>query len=120
MPKPRSGIPEDKLALYDRLVATIPDIERKGATTPYTSLNGNMFTVLSPPGSLGIRLPPAERARFVDTYGTGLHQAHGTVMKEYVRVPDELLARTEELRAWFELSYEYAKTLKPKPTKRAN
>jgi hypothetical protein len=33
--------------LYDKLIATNPKIERKGAANPYTSLNGNMFTLLA-------------------------------------------------------------------------
>jgi TfoX/Sxy family transcriptional regulator of competence genes len=39
-------------------------------------------------------------------------------MKEYVAVPDVLLENTKELQKYFEFSYEYAKTLKPKPTKK--
>ena len=35
---------------------------------------------------------------------------------EYVAVPDSLLENTKELKKYLELSYEYAKTLKPKPT----
>ena len=34
------------VALYDKLIATHPAIERKGDANPYTSLNGNMFTLL--------------------------------------------------------------------------
>jgi hypothetical protein len=30
----------DTVELYERLVATNPKVERKGATHPYTSLNG--------------------------------------------------------------------------------
>jgi len=37
-------------------------------------------------------------------------------MKEYVRVPDNLLGKTGELRKYLEMSYECAQTLKPKPT----
>ena len=36
--------PPAKVALYDRLIATDPTLERKGATLPYTSINGKMFT----------------------------------------------------------------------------
>ena len=36
-------------------------------------------------------------------------------MKEYVAVPDELLENTKELKKYLASSYEYAKTLKPKP-----
>ncbi len=39
-------------------------------------------------------------------------------MKEYVRVPDSLLGDTRELGKYLEMSYEYAKTLKPEPTTR--
>lgn len=39
-------------------------------------------------------------------------------MKEYVAVPDALLKKTKVLQKYFALSYAYAKTLKPKPTKK--
>ena len=39
-------------------------------------------------------------------------------MKEYVRVPDDLLGKAGELRKYLAMSYEYVKTLKPKPTTR--
>jgi len=39
-------------------------------------------------------------------------------MEEYVAVPDSLLKHTKELQKYLALSYEYAKTLKPKPTKK--
>jgi len=40
------------------------------------------------------------------------------VMREYVAVPDSLLQNTKELAKYLDLSYEYAKTLKPKATKK--
>lgn len=95
----------------------MPEIERKGDTNPYTSLNGNMFTLLNL-GRLAIRLPDAEREKFIKKYRTALYEAYGAVMKEYVAVPDALLARTKELQPYLRMSYEYAKTLKPKATKK--
>lgn len=115
----KSSIPPEKVALYDKLIATNPRIERKGANNPYTSLNGNMFTLLNPPnGDLAIRLSPEEREKFIRKYKTGLFAAYGVVMKEYVAVPDALLPNTKELAKYLALSYQYAKTLKPKPTKK--
>ena len=38
------------LALYEKLVATNPKVDRKGATMPYTSLNGHMFSLLTREG----------------------------------------------------------------------
>jgi TfoX/Sxy family transcriptional regulator of competence genes len=104
-------------ALYDRLIATNPKIERKGDANPYTSLNGNMFTLLHQ-SHLAIRLPEHKREEFLKKYNTTLFEAYGTVMKEYVAVPDALLENTKELKKYLDLSYEYAKTLKPKPTKK--
>ena len=110
--------PERELALYEALIATHPEIERKGKSSPYTSVNGNMFTILSADGTLGMRLAGEDRNAFTATYGTGLYQAHGAVMTEYVAIPAALLARTAELAPYLARSYDYAKSLKPKPTTR--
>ena len=115
-PQKKNNIPADKLALYEKLVKTNPKIERKGAANPYTSLNGHMFTYLNQSGSLALRLPEDEREKFLKKYKTTLFEAYGAVMKEYVTVPDSLLTDTRTLQRYFQLSYEYIKTLKPKPT----
>jgi hypothetical protein len=115
----KGAIPDEKLEFYNRLIATNPKIERKGATHPYTSLNGHMFTLLNPPGRLAIRLSEGEREKFLKKYKTTLFEAYGAVMQEFVAVPDSLLPKTKELAKYLDLSYEYAKTLKPKPTKKA-
>ncbi len=115
----KSPIPAERVALYERLLATIPEIERKGADNPYTSLNGNMFSLLlGPAGRLALRLPKDERERFLKRYKTALFEAYGAVMNEYVAVPDSLLGNTKELQKYLALSYAYAKTLKAKPTKK--
>ena len=106
----------DKVALYDKLIATRPEIERRGDANPYTAVNGNMFTILLGSERLGIRLPEEERAKFLKKYETTLLEAYGTVMKEYVAVPDGLLGKTKELARYLDLSFEYAGTLKPKAT----
>jgi len=115
MPASKKSLPNDKVALYDKLIAAHPWIERKGDANPYTALNGNMFTLLHQ-SRLAIRLPEAERDRFLKKYKTTLFEAYGTVMKEYVAVPDHLLENAKELQKYLELSYQYAQTLKPKPT----
>jgi TfoX/Sxy family transcriptional regulator of competence genes len=38
------------------------------------------------------------------------------VQLEYVEVPDSLLASTHELKKFFDSSYKYVASLKPKPT----
>ena len=117
MPVTKSSTPNSQFALYDALIATIPEIERKGDANPYTSLNGNMFTLLHQ-GRLAIRLPEDEREKFLKKYKTALFEAYGTVMQEYVAVPESLLTKTKELQQYLAASYAYAKSLKPKPTKK--
>ena len=114
----KASPPADKVALYDKLLATIPEIERKGAANLYTSMNGNMYTLLQPNGNLAIRLPEPERKEFVKKYKTSLFEAYGIVMKEYVAVPEDLFRNTKELKKYLALSYSYARTLKAKPTTR--
>jgi len=117
MAKPSVGaVPLEKLELYEKLVATNPSVKRKGATVPYTSLNGHMFSYLSKEGKLALRLPPGERAVFLKKYKAKLCEAYGIVQPEYVEVPDSLLSSTRELKRFFDCSYEYVSSLKPKPT----
>jgi TfoX/Sxy family transcriptional regulator of competence genes len=118
MKRTTAGAPADKVQLYEKLVATNPKVERKGAAFPYTSLNGHMFSILTKTGTLAIRLPAAEREAFLKKYKTKLSVQFGTVMKEYVEVPEALLKNTRELKKFFDLSYAYVGSLKPKPTKR--
>lgn len=117
MPPKKKATPDKLVARYDEIIASRPDIERKGDANPYTSLNGNMFTLLHQK-RLAIRLPEDEREKFLKKYKTSLFEAYGTVMKEYVAVPDALLENTKELTKYLDLSFEYAKTLKAKPTKK--
>jgi hypothetical protein len=114
----KNAAPSEKVELYETLLRTNPKIERKGAENPYTSMNGNMFTLLHASERLAIRLPEGERGKFLKKYKTTLFEAYGVVMKEYVAVPDALLKKTRQLAPYLEISYEYAKTLKPKPTKK--
>jgi hypothetical protein len=105
MGNPATAPPVDKLELYRKLVATNPSVELKGATMPYTSLNGHMFGFLTKRGTLALRLPNEERDAFLKRYKTKLCEQHGTVLEEYVEVPDALLKKTQELKKYFDLSH---------------
>lgn len=83
--------PEEVKVSYAKLVETNPEITLKGAKLPYTSLNGNMFTCVGEHG-VAIRLPAEARELF--------------------------LQKTTELKHYLDISYEYVKTRKPKPTKK--
>jgi hypothetical protein len=106
------------LDLYEQLVATNPKVQRKGKTMPYTSLNGHMFSFLTKDEQLALRLPADERESFLEKFKTELCIQYGRVMKEYVLVPEALLKKTDALKMYFDASYNYIGTLKPKPTKK--
>lgn len=108
----------DTLALYDKLVATLPGVERKGATMPYTSHGGHMFSFIASDGALALRLPAEALKAFLGKYRTKLCEQHGAVMKEYAVVPAALLRKTAELAVWFAQSHAYVAALPPKATKK--
>jgi len=114
--KPASDIPKTAIERYDKIIATDARAERKGATIPYTSMNGHMFSQLEKDGSLILRLPPDDIAPFLAKHHTTLHTAYGIVRKEYVVVPDALFKNTKLLTPWFKKSIDYVAGLKPKPT----
>jgi len=106
---------DEKIACFDKLFASCPFAVRKGDTIPYTSVNGHMYSYFSKDGFLALRLPEPERAACLTKYNTNLVLAYGIIQKEYVTVPDSLLAATDELKPYFEISYAYVSKLKPKP-----
>jgi len=112
--KKNSQIPADKLELYEKLMATLPEIERKGAVHPYTSVNGHMFTYLDQSGTMGIRLPTDELEAFLTKHKTTLFVSYGVVKKDWAMVPEALLKNKKELKKYLQISHAYVKTLKPK------
>lgn len=118
MSKNEVNIPADKLKLYEKLIKAHPDIESKGKNNPYTSINGHMFSFLRKDGILGLRLAKNDREEFMEKHQTGLIESYGAVMKEYVEVPDDLFKNIELMKTYLQKSYDYACSLKPKPTKK--
>jgi len=108
----------ENLAHYEALVGTSPQIARNGATMPYTSVNGNMFSLLTKDGAVVLRLSDRDREAFIKRYQTPPVVQYGAVLKEYVEIPDALLALTKQVKKWFDQSFRYASALKPKPTRK--
>ncbi|MEP6597061.1 MAG: hypothetical protein ABJA71_14005 [Ginsengibacter sp.] len=89
--KEKSNHSQETLQLCDKLIAAVPGVERKGATIPYTSLSGNMFSFLNKEGVFGLRLPQQVRNEFLKKDKATLRTEYGAVMKEYVSVPENFL-----------------------------
>ena len=103
---------------YESLLEDFPEVERKGATMPYTALNGNMFSFLDKEGMLSLRFSKEEQEAFIEAFDTSHSIQHGAVMKGYAVVPEFVLNDTELLRTHFSKSLAFVKTLAPKATKK--
>lgn len=114
MAKAKPNAPADKLALYDALIDSHADVVRKGAANTYTCLNGHMFSFMDKTGALSLRLGKEDRAAFLVEFNSQLSVQHDVVMEEYVVVPDALLGDTSTLKIYFDLSFHYVGSLKPK------
>ena len=105
---------QEKLNIYDKLVAKCPRFERKGKTMPYTSANGYMFSLLNKDGELGIRFSKEKQERYIAEWNSSLYKSYGATMRGYVRVPDEMLANLDALAMYLDESFDYVMSLKPK------
>lgn len=112
------SIPSDKLELYNALITEFGKLERKGKTTPYTSLNGHMTSFLDKTGTMGLRLAKSDIDDFISERNSNLMEQHGRTMKDFVSISDKLLADKKAMLAYLELSYQHTASLKPKPTKK--
>ncbi len=98
---------EQKLAIYDELVAKCPRFERKGKTGPYTSANGHMFSFLNKAGELGFRFSKEVQQKYIEEWNSTIFKSHGAVMRGYVLVPDSMLEDLDRLAGYLNESYEY-------------
>ena len=106
----KSTISAPEVNLYEKLIATIPKIERKGAANPYTSVNGHMFTLLRQSRTLAIRLPENKREQVLRS--TKRRCLRPTVHDGRIcTVPGALLKNTKELQKHLELNYELSRTV---------
>jgi hypothetical protein len=111
--------PGEALARYRAVVeAARGEAVIKGAKNPYTSRNGHMFSFLTPDGSMALRLSEQLGEQFQAEYESGPVMQYGSVMRGYVSVPAELLAKPTELARWFDEAWDWIGSLPPEPTKK--
>ena len=105
---------KEKLKIYDELVSKCPRFERKGKTMPYTSANGYMFSLFNKAGEIGIRFSKDVQEKYMIEFNTTIYKSHGTVMKGYILIPDDMLGDLDNLARYLDESYDYVMTLEPK------
>ena len=114
----RVSAPPDKVLLYRKLLESVEGVDSKSNFgSAYTAIRGNMYTMISKHGVVGIRLPEPERSVFLEEHSTELFRGDPAwpPAREFIAVPDELLANTKALKPYLEVSLRYVRSLKPKP-----
>ncbi len=77
-----------------------------------------MFSFLDSDGVMALRLSDELQEEFLSLYDSGPVVQYGSVMRDYLSVPADLLGQTDVLGDWFDKSYDWIGTLEPKPTKK--
>jgi TfoX/Sxy family transcriptional regulator of competence genes len=111
--------PEHLIATFDAVVPVdAPGVERrKMFGYPCAFVNNNMFMGLHQENMI-LRLPEDARATLAGYDGGGpFEPMPGRVMREYAKVPPEILEDETELTAWVGRSLAYASALPPKQKK---
>ena len=104
--------------VLERLAGKFDDFQVKGKKTAYLAVNGNMFAFVDDAGRLCLRFSEADKAAFNAEHGGEDVVQYGAVMRGYVAVPDRVVGDGDALAALFEDCVAFARTLKPKPTKK--
>ena len=105
---------EEKLKVYDQLVAKCDRFERKGKTMPYNSANGYMFSLFNKAGEIGIRFSKEVQQKYIEEFNSTIYTSYNAVMKGYVLIPDEMLKDLDNVAKYLNESYDYVMSLEPK------
>ena len=110
--------PEPLTELFRALVDGLPGATRRVMFGyPSGSVNGNMFACLMA-DRMALRLSPADREAMLSMNGAApFEPMPGRPWKEYVVVPESLIAAPADLQPWVEKSCEYTRALPPKSSK---
>ena len=107
--------PQSLIDLFDESVpSSVTVSRRKMFGYPAAFANGNLFIGLHQNDFI-MRLSEEDRTRFSAKYGERIFEPmKGRRMREYVRLPEELLTDARKRAPWIKRSLEYAEGIKPK------
>src|SRR5712691_3297604 len=107
--------PQALIDLFDKSVPAGATVSRRQMFGyPAAFANGNLFIGLHQNDFI-MRLSEEDRARFGARYGERTFEPmKGRPMREYVRLPEELLTDVRKRAPWIRRSLKYAEVIKPK------
>lgn len=108
--------PQALIDLFDKAVPASANVSRRQMFGyPAAFANGNLFIGLHQNDFI-MRLSEEDRVRFSARYGERTFEPmKGRQMREYVRLPEELLTDARRRAPWIKRSLQYAEAIKPKP-----
>jgi TfoX/Sxy family transcriptional regulator of competence genes len=110
--------PDDLKQRFADAVAGIDGLEqRQMFGYPAGFIGGNMTTGLHQDSWI-VRLPEDERRQRLDAGWSVFEPMVGRPMREYVAMPDDVVADPADARQWVERAAAYVRTLPPKSPKR--
>lgn len=106
------------LTAFDRMIAGVEGVERRGATMPYVAVNGNMYAMINKADTIGLMLSDKDFATFISTYNAKPFESiPGLQTKNFVAIPPTMYVDLRTMQMWFKLGYAYAARLPAKPTR---
>ena len=109
---------QEKLKIYDELVAKCPRLERLGKTMPYTTANGYMFSLFNKAGEIGIRFSKETQEKYFEELQTTYYKSYGAVMNGYILIPESMLEDLDSVAVLLNESYDYIMSLEPNKHKK--
>lgn len=106
--------PQWLIDLFDKSVPSADSVSRrKMFGYPAAFANGNLFIGLHQNDFI-LRLSQDDRARLAGQFGERMFEPiRGRPMREYVRLPAELLADSRKRASWIKRSFKYAEAVNP-------
>ena len=105
---------EEKVKVFDELVAKCSRFQRKGKTVPYTSANGHMFSLVNKAGEIGFRFSKDVQEKYIGEFDSTIYKSHNSIMRGYVLIPERMLKDLENVARYLDESYDYVMSLDPK------
>lgn len=106
---------EERVDLYNNLIAKHENFKRIGNTMPFTIANGHIFSQLNRAGIIGIMLSKESREAFIKKHKSSPFEAFGGILEDFISVPESLYNDNELMSSLLNESFEYVNYL---PTKK--